>query len=135
MWTPAPAEVLQGNTSQLGESIGGTVLLGESETPVSKVRYYIQRLQTDEKIELTHFPFLVGTEAGSVAYCVTGNPAVSRRHAEFSLHDGACVITDQRSTNKTYVNDVALLPFTAQPLNDGDELRLGNERFRFIRED
>lgn len=41
MWTPAPAEVLQGNTSQLGESIGGTVLLGESETPVSKVRYYI----------------------------------------------------------------------------------------------
>lgn len=132
---PFPEEV-QGYTSRLNESKeGGTVLLGENEPPVPVIRYYIQRLQPEEKIELTHFPFLVGTELGSVAYCVSGNAAVSRRHAEFSIQDGECVIVDQKSTNKTYINDHAVVPFIPQPLKDGDIIRLGNEKFKFIREE
>lgn len=111
------------------------MLLGEDGPPAPAVRYYIQRLQPEEKIELTHFPFLVGTELGSVAYCVSGNAAVSRRHAEFSIRDGECVIVDQKSTNKTYINDRAVVPFTPQPLKGGDIIRLGNEKFKFIREE
>lgn len=126
----------QGATSRLDETKeGGTVLLGEEKPLVPVIRYYIQRLQPEEKIELTHFPFLVGTELGRVAYCVSGNAAVSRRHAEFSIQDGECVIVDQKSTNKTYVNDCAVVPFTPQPLKDGDIIRLGNEKFKFIREE
>lgn len=132
---PFPEED-QGSTSRLDEPReGGTVLLGEDGPPAPAVRYYIQRLQPEEKIELTHFPFLVGTELGSVAYCVSGNAAVSRRHAEFSIQDGECVIVDQKSTNKTYINDRAIVPFTPQPLKDGDIIRLGNEKFKFIREE
>ena len=85
-------------------------------------------------MEILQSPFLVGTEAGSVAYCVTGNPAVSRRHALFTLQEGQCFVTDQKSTNKTYVNDCALAPFQAQLLADGDRIRLGNESFTFSQE-
>ncbi len=134
--TPSLSGGLQGNTSRLdAPSPGGTVLLSETEPQAPAVRYYIQRVQTEEKIELTRFPFLVGTELGSVAYCVSGNAAVSRRHAEFSLQDGECMITDQKSTNKTYINDCVITPFMPQRLKDGDIIRLGNEKFRFIREE
>lgn len=122
-----------GGTVMLGEQPGGTIMLGESEDPAPKTRYFLERLQTGETVELTHFPFLVGTEAGSVSYCVRGNAAVSRRHAEFSLENGVCMLTDRRSTNKTYLNDCALVPLTPQPLADGDEIRLGNEKFKFVR--
>lgn len=134
-WETERENPLCGSTTQLSEFAGGTVILGESEISENKPRYYIRRVQTEELIELTHFPFLVGTELGSVAYCVSGNAAVSRRHAEFSLCGNECVIADQRSTNKTYVNGRMLAPFEPYTLNDGDEIRLGNEMFRFVQED
>ncbi len=84
---PSPVGV-QGSTSQLNESTaGGTVLLCENEPQMPKVYFYIQRLQPEEQVELASFPFLVGTELGSVAYCVSGNAAVSRRHAEVDQQD------------------------------------------------
>lgn len=132
---PPPVGV-QGSTSQLGESTaGGTVLLCENEPQLPKVRFFIQRLQPEERVELTSFPFLVGTELGSVAYCVSGNAAVSRRHAEFIFEDEECFVVDQKSTNKTYINDCAIPPLIPQQLKDGDVIRLGNEKFRFIREE
>lgn len=134
-WVPGPSSGVQGSTSRLDEPAGGTVLLGDIEPQIPAVRFFIQRIQPEEKIALTHFPFLVGTELGSVSYCVSGNAAVSRRHAEFSLQEGECVIVDQKSTNKTYINDCVVSPFTPQPLKDGDIIRLGNEKFRFIREE
>jgi len=136
-WVPTStgSSNIQGSTSRLDDPVGGTVLLGESEPQLPIIRYFIQRIQPEEKIELTHFPFLVGTELGSVSYCVSGNAAVSRRHAEFSIRDGECFIVDQKSTNRTYINDCVIAPFTQQPLKDGDIIRLGNEKFRFIREE
>lgn len=126
----------QGSTSQLnGSTVGSTVLLCENEPQMPKVRFYIQRLQPEEQVELASFPFLVGTELGSVAYCVSGNAAVSRRHAEFILQDGECFVVDQKSTNKTYINNCEIPPLIPQQLKDGDMIRLGNEKFRFIREE
>ena len=85
-------------------------------------------------VEIRRSPFLVGVEAGSVDYCVTDNPAVSRRHARFFLQDGQCSVADQKSTNRTYVNDCALEPQTPQLLRDGDRIRLANEDFTFVQE-
>lgn len=126
---------IQGETSRLAEPVGGTVLLGASEPVKPDVRFYLVRTQTNEKIELTEFPFLVGSELGGVSYCISGNSAVSRRHAEFTMQDGECFISDQKSTNKSYVNDCALVPHTAQVLSDGDHIRLANEKFTFVREE
>ena len=76
----------------------------------------------------------MGSEAGSADYCVTDNPAVSRKHAKFFLQDGQCFVADQKSTNRTYVNDCALEPQVARMLRSGDRLRLANEDFTFIQE-
>ena len=62
------------------------------------------------------------------------NPAVSRKHARFFLQDGQCSVADQKSTNRTYVNDCALEPQVAQLLRDGDRIRLANEDFTFVQE-
>lgn len=128
-------DCLENKTCCLEHGVGGTVNLGEDRGYSPTVHYYIQRVQPEEKVELTHFPFLVGTEVGSVDFCVSGNAAVSRRHVEFLLRDGACVIVDQKSTNKTYVNNCAIYPFTPQPLKHGDNIRMGNEQFIFLQEE
>lgn len=135
-WGVQTAGFTQGDTCQLDEQLqGGTVLLAVTAQPVLSAHFYLVRSTTEEKVELTQFPFLVGSEAGSVSYCVSGNPTVSRRHAEFSEQGGECFITDLKSTNKTYVNDVALSPHTPQPLQNGDRIRMANENFTFVREE
>jgi hypothetical protein len=48
--------------------------------------------------------------------------AVSRRHAEIRVANGATMLNDLQSTNGTTVNGVAV---TTKALSDGDEIRLG----------
>lgn len=98
------------------------------------IRFYLLRDRTGERAEIAA-SFLVGTELGTVSYCVTGNPAVSRRHALFAVQDGRCYITDQGSTNSTYVNGCRLDPHTQYVLEGGEKLCLANEPFTLIREE
>jgi pSer/pThr/pTyr-binding forkhead associated (FHA) protein len=51
---------------------------------------------------------------------------VSCRHASIQRQDNRLMIADLGSTNGTCVNGKRLAPHEACPLNDGDELRLGN---------
>jgi pSer/pThr/pTyr-binding forkhead associated (FHA) protein len=50
---------------------------------------------------------------------------VSRKHAEIILQDGRCWIKDLNSSNGTWVNEVRLAPGQDYPLNNGDQVRLG----------
>ena len=133
--TTPTAGLQYGATSRLDMQPGGTVVLGECPPPEPKVRFCLEREKTGERIELSQFPFVIGTEAGSVTYCITDNHAISRKHACFSLRDEVCVIEDLNSTNKTYVNNCALPPETAQTLNNNDKIRLANDDFVFVREE
>lgn len=128
---PPPDYGYQGGTALLDDP-GGTVPLAVEATPAPS--FCITRVNSGERIAITASPFLVGTEIGSVNYQVTGNTAISRRHASFSVQDGQCYVTDQQSTNKTYVNNCALTPHVPQLLADGDKIRLGNEEFIFSQE-
>ena len=124
-----------GETSWLDPSdCGGTVGLADGPE-ATRPKFYLVREKTGERIEVSRSPFLVGSEAGSMDYCVTGNPAVSRKHAKFFLQDGQCSVSDEKSTNRTYVNNCALEPQVAQILQDGDHVRLANEDFTFVREE
>lgn len=124
----------EGGTSRLDTpDSGGTVVLAAGPEIIPP-KFYLLREKTGERVEIGRSPFLVGSETGSTDYCVTGNPAVSRKHAKFFFQDGQCSITDQKSTNRTYVNDCALEPQVAQLLRDGDRVRLANEDFTFIQE-
>lgn len=139
---PIPAE--DGSQAQQDRDIssdsstsqdGKAVLFGASESTLSGIRAFLIREQTGERIPLTAFPFLIGTEISSVAYCVSGNAAVSRRHAQVTYLDDQFYITDLNSTNRTYVNDRALLPSMPQVIVSGAQIRLANEVFTFILED
>ena len=56
---------------------------------------------------------------------------VSRRHAAIQGGGGQYAVIDFGSSNGTYVNGVKIGAQTPQPLRPGDELNIGNTRFRF----
>ncbi len=55
----------------------------------------------------------------------------SRRHLEVLVDDGVVSISDQRSTNGTWVNRVPIPPLTDVILRDGDHVRAANTIFLF----
>jgi hypothetical protein len=57
---------------------------------------------------------------------VLPDPEVSRRHARIECHGQACTVVDLGSTNRTWVNGVAVEQAGIEP---GDELRFGGVRF------
>jgi pSer/pThr/pTyr-binding forkhead associated (FHA) protein len=50
---------------------------------------------------------------------------VSRKHAKLTLRGGQCTVEDLQSVNCTFVNSQKLNPGIAQPIKDGDQIRLG----------
>ncbi|MEV4493062.1 FHA domain-containing protein [Micromonospora coxensis] len=61
---------------------------------------------------------------------VVPDPHLSRRHAEVRLTDAGAVLTDLGSTNGTWLNDRRITG--AEPLADGDVIRLGRTELRFF---
>ena len=55
----------------------------------------------------------------------------SRKHATLQVAGGQCVVMDNGSSNGTFVNGVRIVTQTPHPLRPGDELTVGNTRFRF----
>lgn len=129
------AEQTQQGHASKGVNEGKAALLGGLESTSPSVQAFLVREQTGERIPLAAFPFLIGTEISSVSYCVTGNAAVSRRHAQLTYTDGQFYITDLNSTNRTYVNNTALLPLAPQVIVSGTQIHLANEAFTFVLED
>ena len=56
---------------------------------------------------------------------------VSRRHARIFSQGAQVLIEDLNSTNYTYVNQQKLTPGQPQPLNSGDEVRVGQMKLNF----
>lgn len=135
---PVSAAPLQdptrGDTCLLGAAPGATVVLGENASSQPAIRRFLVREKTGERIPLEQFPFLVGTETGQVSYCIADNAAVSRRHACFLLEGDHCLLEDQGSTNKTYLNLCALVPKVPHQLENNSRIRFANEDFLFIQE-
>jgi pSer/pThr/pTyr-binding forkhead associated (FHA) protein len=50
---------------------------------------------------------------------------VGRRHAQLILQGGQVFIEDLDSVNGTVLNRQKIAPRQPQPINDGDEIRLG----------
>ena len=56
---------------------------------------------------------------------------VSRKHLKIEVQDSQYTVQDLDSTNFTLLNQQRLTPFSPQPIQDGDELRLGRVRLLF----
>jgi hypothetical protein len=81
------------------------------------------------------FPLLgpsmdIGRDAGN-PIPLPNDTNASRRHATVQITNGQVVLVDNGSSNGTYVNGVRIAGQTPQPLRSGDEVNIGNTRFRF----
>jgi pSer/pThr/pTyr-binding forkhead associated (FHA) protein len=63
---------------------------------------------------------------------MTDKGGISRRHAKFSLRGDHWQIEDLKSTNFTFLNKQKLQPGQLYPLNNGDEVRLGQVTMTFF---
>jgi len=91
----------------------------------------LTRLSTGVTRNIDKPVFKIGKERDRVDLCVTENRTVSRHHATVFTRSGSCFVTDNNSTNKTYINGTPVPPDTEIKLKNGDILRLSDEEFEF----
>ncbi len=95
--------------------------------------HFLEREKTGELIKITKSPFKVGRSTVTDDYVITDNQLISRSHAMLMIRDDICRITDNRSKNKTFVNGKAIVPGVELTLSDGDNVKLYNENFVYMK--
>jgi len=123
------------------QDFGGTVVLRpESEgttvlTPPSggvKNAPYLFCVRTQQKFVLGKENSKIGKDPAHVDFCIQGNSAVSREHAVLYWKNGDVFISDNQSTNGTYLNGEPIgAGMVTGPLKHGTKVRLGNEELEF----
>lgn len=96
---------------------GSGQLLLKSVNPAFNLRFQIR---TDR--------FILGRKADAVNGLIGCSPLVGRVHAVISRSNGQFYISDMKSKNGTFINDVQVLRPTL--IRNGDVIRLGNVDFR-----
>ena len=95
--------------------------------------HMLKREKTGEIININRSPFKIGRSNASDDYVITDNRSISRSHATLLIRNDICYIVDNRSLNKTFVNGAVLVPETEHSLSNGDNVRLYNERFVYLK--
>lgn len=101
-----------------------------SENKPAKTAMLIRR-STQEQFPVDKEEIRIGKAPGMAEICIEDNPAVSRIHALIDEINGDHYITDNHSTNHTYVNGSLLPDGESRKLSDGDRIVLGNEELIF----
>lgn len=109
-------------------------LLSDLLPPKKKLRGYLYRKSSNEKIEVDKPRFCIGKSRNNVDYCIGGNPSISRLHAAVVRQGDLYYIQDMNSLNHTYVNDRMLKEGQNAVLENGTEIRLSDEEFLFLTE-
>jgi pSer/pThr/pTyr-binding forkhead associated (FHA) protein len=77
---------------------------------------------------------LIGREGPAVQIDFDGyqdGKYISHHHAQVTSHDDTYFVEDLNSSNHTWVNGIKLSPGQAEPLHDGDKVRLGKIELLF----
>lgn len=83
---------------------------------------------SNEKIELNHFPFIVGKSRDCDYQVDKDNPSLSRKHFVIQEAGSEYRIID-KSTNGTWLNKVKLLPTVEVQLKSGALIEIGTDEF------
>lgn len=94
----------------------------------SAKRVYLIKKNNGEKIVINKPSFVIGKGNGC-DYVITGNSAISRKHAELRIEKGSVYIVDKKSTNKTYINGNVIQSEIMTKINNGDNIKAANEEF------
>ena len=104
-------QVVNANKSQ-----GGAYLQYRGQNiPINDVEFVIGKANNEYKLN----------------FIINNNPHVSRKHATILMQGNSYFIRDEGSTNGTYVNGRSLPKMVPQPLQNGDEISIYDEVFRF----
>lgn len=106
--------------------MGSGGLLGKTDG-----KPWLVQLRTGVACPMDRFPFRIGKEASYVDFCVIGNAAVSRSHADIESGEDGFYITDNNSKNHTFLEKEQLLPGKPYLLPPGAHFFLANEEFVF----
>ena len=93
----------------------------------------LKREKTGEVISISKSPFKIGRSNSADDYVITDNRSISRSHATLVIRNDVCYIMDNGSLNKTYINGSPLVPETECVLSNGDNVKLYNERFVYLK--
>jgi FHA domain/von Willebrand factor type A domain len=111
------------------EAAGETVLHTGTEvaTAQRKPRVWIKIVQTVDPSQVREqtlgLPCVIGRENAHVV--ITGDPKISRAHAEIRYEDGQFVIVDRNSVNGTFVANTQIAKGGSMPLIGTTTVRLG----------
>ena len=119
------------SSSILSKSIEEPAKPVNNQLNMQKAVPYLIRVNTSERIMLNKASFKIGKATRGVDYTVSGNGAVSRQHAIIIQRDGVCFIKDNKSTNHTYINGVAVEEGAEEILTHDSTITLGDEEFTF----
>ena len=75
----------------------------------------------------------MGRLTGANDYIISGNRSISRSHATLVIKNDVCYVVDNGSLNKTYLNGSPLVPETENALRNGDNVRLYDESFVYLK--
>ena len=92
---------------------------------------FLLRVKNNEKININSCIFKIGTDYNMVNYCIYDNSAVSRVHASIKNKNKIFYLTDENSTNHTFLNENRLKNGISVKIEDKSKIRLGNEDFIF----
>lgn len=133
-------QVTSSGTTVLEEMLQGDAeaVIRQAEQEISPVpqpqkpqlKFSLTRRGTGEKIQLQGDDFSVG-KSQFASYQVKNTKTVSRIHARFYCSSDECWISDNDSTNKTFVNERQLVPRVKEKLTDGAVVRMSDEYFTF----
>lgn len=134
-------EYAQNKNDDMYESYEQTVLMEEqpADNPDLEETVYLniseniaqlERKSTGEYLEIARNNAIIGSGIGADCQ-ITGNKAISRTHATISIQNGAFFITDNHSSNGTWVDGSRLIPDRAEELHTEALIKLANEEFIF----
>lgn len=114
------------------EDEDATGLLIENEVEVLPPHFArLERVLTEEAINVNKAVFRLGKEKSYVDYFVNNNNAISRSHADIIQRGQNYFIKDLNSKNFTYVNGQKIPVQVEVQIYDGDRIKLANEEFIF----
>ena len=95
--------------------------------------HMLRRERTGEIINIIGSAFKIGRSNTADNYVITDNRSISRSHATLLIRNDICYIVDNHSLNKTFVNGAMIAPGAEHMLVNGDNIRLYNERFVYLK--
>lgn len=93
--------------------------------------FLIDRLHGNQLI-ITKPSIIVGTDIRKADFIIEDSKVVSRQHAVLYKKDGCYFVTDNHSTNHTYVNEIILKPGEVRELHTGDIIRVADVSLEFL---